>query len=197
MIFILIVIIFILLYLYKITTNKKNKMKKKELYPDEIKHKNSNKNSNNNSNKKIKGGETFNCTLDEVQKYNTPNNKLIYLNGVIYDITFIINNKLALPTIFKNVKKNNIDTLIYILKNTNIQDLHILFESLDSYNLYISNYNKEHENSNLKEFEFGVLNEEINKEDQINDKFNNFKLIFLVSINQFKKGTICPGGIMI
>ncbi len=154
------------------------------------------------NNKILKGGDTFiNCTLEEVLKHNLTNNKWIYINGNIYDISFVINDDLALPSLFKNINPTNIKTLVNLIKHTDIQDLHQIFKSITDFNTYVNEFkiNNPTKTNLVSEFIVNIdtTKTELEQTNQKNEKFNKFKVLFLLSISQFKKGIICPAGLTI
>jgi hypothetical protein len=199
----LLIIIFILYYL----NNNKNKdnidKKNKKNHIDNI-DKNDNINKKDTINKKDniqKGGEDFtNCTLEEVLKHNLEDNKWIYINGTIYDITFVINDNLeqSLPTLFKNINPTNVRSVVTLIKYSDLQDLYKIFKSVGDFNNHVNEYNSNEKNT-VKAEEFITDNIDSSKDSitQINEKFNKFKLVFLISIKQFEKGVICPAGLTI
>lgn len=147
-----------------------------------------------------KGGQNNDCNLSEIIKHNTNENKWIYINGVIYDITSIIQlDNVVTPDIFKNISMTNVNTLINLLKYTDLQDLHIILKSYDNFNNFVNEYKSENENSEiqLEEFDYGVLDSDKDRIEQINKNFSNFKLLLLISLKQFKIGLICPSGLTI
>lgn len=166
-----------------------------------IYYKNNYINNTKNYNK-FKGGaeDVINCTLEEVLKHNLRDNKWIYVNGSIYDVTYIINDDLdsSLPTLFKNVSTTNARTLINLIKYTDLQDLHKIFRSYTYFNDYVNTYNIDEKNT-VKVEEFKVEGIDASKDiaSQTSEKFTKFKLVFLISITQFKKGVICPAGLTI
>ena len=153
-----------------------------------------------NKKKFIGGEEVINCTLEEVLKHNLQDNKWVYINGAIYDFTYIINDDLdaSLPTLFKNIDPTNIRTLITLIKYSNLQDLYKVFKSVESFNNYVNIYNADTNNiTKLEVFKTENLDPTQNTNTQINERFNKFKLVFLISIKQFQKGVICPAGLTI
>ena len=154
------------------------------------------------NNKLLKGGEKIiNCTLEEVLKHNLTNNKWIYINGNIYDISFVINDDLALPTLFKNINPTNIKTLVNLIKHTDIQDLHQIFKSINDFNTYVNEFKTNNpKKTNLVSEFIVIIDTTKTQPEQLNQKtlkFNKFKVLFLLSISQFKKGVICPAGLTI
>lgn len=146
------------------------------------------------------GGQNTDCNLSEVIKHNTNESKWIYINGVIYDITSIVQlDNVVTPDIFKNISMTNVNTLVNLIKYTDLQDLHIILKSYDSFNNFVNEYKSKNENSEiqLEEFDYDVLDSEKDRIEQINKKFSNFKLLLLISLKQFKIGLICPSGLTI
>ena len=136
--------------------------------------------------------DTIYCTLEDIIKYNSIRKKWIYNNGIIYDITSLIN------TTFVNLDKNSISTIEY-LKNTNLQDLNKLFRSIDDYNKLINKYNNDNLDNldkKLDLFYFENLDSSNIEENKIK-LFNKFTFIFIKNLIQFKIGTICPSGLKI
>ena len=133
--------------------------------------------------------DTIYCTLEDIIKYNSIRKKWIYNNGIIYDITSLIN------TTFVNLEKNKISTIEY-LKNTNLQDLNKLFRSIDDYNKLINKYNNDNLDKKLDLFYFENLDSSNIEENKIK-LFNKFTFIFIKNLIQFKIGTICPSGLKI
>lgn len=97
--------------------------------------------------KKIYGGEedesesenipvldNIDCTMEQIKKHNTPNDKWVYNNGKIYDLTPIIEADII-------NSDDNIDNTINFLKTSDEQDLSKLFKSIESYNDTIVSYN--------------------------------------------------------
>ena len=149
--------------------------------------------------KKIQGGFKSNCRLSEVIKHNLNDNKWVYINGTIYDVTSIINlDALSIPDVFKNINMKNVNTFVNLLKYTDLQDLHKIFKSYESFNTYVNEYNLNENNKvKLDTFDYETL---ISTEDtikQITNKFSNFKLLLFIALEQFNVGTICPGGLRI
>lgn len=159
----------------------------------------SKKNINKTNVKKFQGGSKLDCKLSEVMKHNLNDNKWVYINGTIYDITPIINlDAIETPDVFKNINIKNVNTFINILKYTDLQDLHIIFNSYESFNVFVNEYNL-NENNKVKidEFDYGTLISTQDTIEQITKKFEDFKLLLLISLDIFKVGKICPGGLLI
>lgn len=133
--------------------------------------------------------DTIYCTLEDIIKYNSIRKKWIYNNGIIYNITSLIN------TTFVNLDKNSISTIEY-LKNTNLQDLNKLFRSIDDYNKLINKYNNDNLDKKLDLFYFENRDSSNIEENKIK-LFNKFTFIFIKNLIQFKIGTICPSGLKI
>ena len=125
------------------------------------------------------------------------------INGVIYDMTFIINDNLQLPTLFKNIDNTNITTLVNLIKHSeNFQDLYIIFESIEAFDIYVNTFKEANPTKVNLVNNFVTNNIDTTKtsEEQLNqkkEKFNKFKYLFLLSISQFKVGIICPAGLRI
>ena len=163
-----------------------------------------NKTTNKTTNK---GGaiKNNNCTLDDIIKHNIKSSKWVYLNGVIYDLTiFRERNYFDVDNIFTNFDSTNIHTLANIIRFDDLQDLYIIFKSREDYDNYV-NTNKSTIDAKFKASEFNITE---NTDGFIydifqttsakkDDEFNNFKNKFLISINQFKIGIICPVGLNI
>ena len=132
--------------------------------------------------KKIYGGEeeesesenipvldNIDCTMEQIKKHNAPNDKWVYNNGKIYDLTPIIEADII-------NSDNNIDNTINFLKTSDEQDLSKLFKSIESYNDTIVNYNIKTRNkkNNLKgdKDDFTIKNEI----DEIKYKIKLYKL---------------------
>ena len=145
---------------------------------------------------------TINCSLEEINKHNSISSKWIYNNGTIYDLSAIINaNYVNVDNLDRNIK----NTVNYF-KFTEEQDLSKILKSIEDYNsqmtLYMNDENKL-EIFYIDELKFSNETDEeddtntLSIEEQKLKKFNKFKFIFIKSITQFKKGTICPAGLLI
>ena len=162
------------------------------------------KTTNKNSNK---GGaiKNNNCTLDDIIKHNIKSSKWVYLNGVIYDLTiFRERNYFDVDNIFTNFDPTNIHTLANIIRFDDLQDLYIIFKSREDYNNYVEKTREitleKFNNSefNIPENTDGFIYNEFKTTSETPEAdFNNFKNKFLISINQFKIGIICPLGLNI
>ena len=84
--------------------------------------------------------DNVDCTLEQIKKHNQPNDKWIYNNGQIYDLTPIIEAEII------NTDKNVENTLKFF-KLSDEQDLSKLFKSIDSYNTTMRDYNTENKNN--------------------------------------------------
>ena len=204
----ILIVIFIIYYFYTQKNKDSNNINLQKIHnTNNTSVKNNTKTNNTKTNNTVKkdniqkGGEEFtNCTLEEVLKHNLEDNKWIYLNGTIYDITFIINNNLDqnLPTLFKNINPVNVKSVMTLIKYSDLQDLHKIFKSITDFNNYVKIYNSKESNTiKAEEFVIGNIDSSKDTTTQINEKFNKFKLVFLISIKQFEKGIICPAGLTI
>ena len=183
------------------------------------------------------GGEEENlnvkCSLEEIEKNNRVDNKWVYNNGTIYNLTTIINSKyMEIGTIDPNIKN-----IITYFKNTQEQDLSKMLKSVDRYNENIRIYNQnvrdkaanvdntdnidaanaddanidaanidaanaeaanaEADTEELLEFQYEALGaDQVLDAEQKQKQFNKFKFIFIKSILQFERGTICPAGLI-
>jgi hypothetical protein len=161
---------------------------------------NINKTTNKTTFKKtLHGGSNLDCRLSKVIKHNLIDNKWVYINGTIYDVTDIINlDAVATPEIFKNINIKNVNTFVNLIKHSDLQDLHKIFKSFQSFNTFVNEYNLDENNTvKVDEFDYETLNSTEDTIQQITNKFADFKLILLISLKQFKVGTICPSGLII
>tara|TARA_B100001250_G_scaffold411499_1_gene440306 strand:- start:43 stop:750 length:708 start_codon:yes stop_codon:yes gene_type:complete len=184
------------------------------------------------------GGENLNvkCSLEEIEKNNRVDNKWVYNNGTIYNLTTIINSKyMEIGTIDPSIP--NIKNIITYFKNTQEQDLSKMLKSVDRYNENIRIYNqnvrdkaanvdntdnidaanaddanidavnidaantdtttKDANSEELLEFQYEALGaDQVLDAEQKQKQFNKFKFIFIKSILQFERGTICPAGLI-
>ena len=149
--------------------------------------------------KKYTGGQKIDCRLSEIKKHNLIDNKWVYINGIIYDITPIINlDQLASPDIFKNISMKNVSTFINLVKYTDLQDLHSILKSHESFNIFVNDYNLNEKNEiKVEEFDYELINSTEDTLTQINKEFSNFKMLLLIALKQFKIGIICPSGLTI
>mgnify|MGYP006088132377 CR=1 FL=1 len=133
--------------------------------------------------KKIYGGEdesesetgnvsildNIDCTMEQIKKHNVPNDKWVYNNGKIYNLTPIIEAEII-------NSDNNIENTLNFLKISDEQDLSKLFKSIESYNNTIISYNIK--NKNKKDSLKGNKNNVTikNELDEMNYKSKLFKL---------------------
>ena len=146
------------------------------------------------------GGQQLNCNLSEIKRHTLIDNKWVYINGKLYDITPIINTSLedtGPSAAFANIRIKNVNTFLKILKYTDLQDLHILLKSVETFNIFINNANLEDDTLKLDEFDYELSDPTIDTVNKINMEFNKFKVLLLISLEQFKLGIICPGGLTI
>ena len=139
------------------------------------------------------------CSLEEIENNNKVDNKWVYNNGIIYNLTVIINSKY---TEIGNIDIN-IKNIITYFKNTQEQDLSKMLKSIEKYNENIKLYNekitlnKEKIKKPLLEFQYNKLGDgQIFDIEQKQEQFNKFKFIFIKSILQFERGIICPAGLI-
>ena len=141
--------------------------------------------------------DNIDCTMEQIEKHNKPNDKWIYNNGQIYDLTPIIEAEII-------NSDTNIENIIKFFKSSEEQDLSKLIGSIEMYNNIITKYNETVENaddkliffdtSNLDESKITETNTRIKEKERL---FNKFKFIFIKSVAQFSKGIICPAGLKI
>ena len=141
--------------------------------------------------------DNIDCTMEQIEKHNKPNDKWIYNNGQIYDLTPIIEAEII-------NSDTNIENIIKFFKSSEEQDLSKLIGSIEMYNDVMSKYNETVENaddkliffdtSNLDESKITETNTRIKEKERL---FNKFKFIFIKSVAQFSKGIICPAGLKI
>ena len=90
------------------------------------------------------------------------------------------------------------NTFVNLIKHSDLQDLHKIFKSFQSFNTFVNEYNLDENNTvKVDEFDYETLNSTEDTIQQITKKFADFKLILLISLKQFKVGTICPSGLII
>ena len=145
---------------------------------------------------------TINCSLEEINKHNSISSKWIYNNGTIYDLSAIINaNYVNIDNLDRNIK----NTVNYF-KFTEEQDLSKILKSIEDYNSQMTLYMNDENKLEIFYVDKLKFSNEIDEEDDTNilsieeqklNKFNKFKFIFIKNITQFKKGTICPAGLLI
>ena len=111
----------------------------------------------------------------------------------------IINlDAVATPEVFKNINMKNVNTFVNLIKYSDLQDLHKIFKSFQSFNTIVNEYNLDETNTiKVDEFDYETLNSTEDTIQQIIKKFADFKLLLLIFLKQFKVGTICPGGLII
>lgn len=141
--------------------------------------------------------DNIECTMEQIEKHNKPNDKWIYNNGQIYDLTPIIEAEIINSDV-------NIDNIIKFFKSSEEQDLSKLMGSIEMYNNIITKYNEKVESvgdkliffdtSNLDESKITETNTRVKEKERL---FNKFKFIFIKSVAQFSKGIICPSGLKI
>ena len=139
--------------------------------------------------------DNVDCTMEQIEKHNNINDKWIYNNGKIYNLTPLIETELI------NADEN-IENIIKFFKLSKEQDLSKLFGSIEMYNNVITKYNETNPDDKLIFFDFSNLDESKITETNTRTKekeylFNKFKFIFIKSISQFSKGIICPAGLKI
>ena len=138
--------------------------------------------------------DNVDCTMEQIEKHNSPTDKWIYNNGNIYDLTPILEAEIIKADV-------NIENIIKFFKSSKEQDLSKLFLSIQSYNTIIDEFNKINEDNQLLRFDFGNIDENNTDISSLNKEklrlFNKFKFIFIKSISQFSKGLICPSGLKI
>ena len=139
--------------------------------------------------------DNIDCTMEQIEKHNKPDDKWIYNNGKIYNLTLIIGGEIINSDV-------NIDNIINFFKSSEEQDLSKLIGSIEMYNNVMSKYNEKNPDDKLIFFDFSNLDESKITETntRIKEKerlFNKFKFIFIKSIAQFSKGIICPAGLKI
>ena len=139
--------------------------------------------------------DNVDCTMEQVEKHNKPNDKWIYNNGQIYDLTLIIEAELI-------NSDENIDNIINFFKKSEEQDLSKVIGSIQMYDDTMRKYNENNPDDKLIFFTFRTLDKTKITENNtlIQEKerlFNKFKFIFIKSISQFSKGIICPAGLKI
>ena len=139
--------------------------------------------------------DNIDCTMEQIEKHNKPNDKWIYNNGQIYNLTLIIEAEIINSDV-------NIDNIIKFFKSSEEQDLSKLLGSIEMYNDVMRKYNEKNPDDKLIFFDFSNLDESKITETntRIKEKeglFNKFKFIFIKSVAQFSKGIICPAGLKI
>ena len=185
-----IVILCIFVFLLIISLYIKSLLEKKTIYPNIF--------------KKQYGGQNTDCQLNEVMKHNTNDNKWVYINGTIYDISPLMSfTSITDTNLFRNISLENVNSFMNLIKSTGLQDLHKILNSYESYNAEVDKYNDTLNKKNadepgsikqdefLNKLEFDASSEDINK------SFSNFKLLLIISLKQFRIGIICPAGLTI
>lgn len=126
------------------------------------------------------------CSLEEIQKHNNPDDKWIYHSGIIYNLNSLI-KKIYVPQISDKLTQDNFNNLITLFEKTDLQDFSKISKSIDDYNIFVKDYLKENNEVEIISFN-GTENE-----------FNNFISTFLsiININEIKKNIICPAGLSI
>lgn len=140
--------------------------------------------------------DNIDCTMEQIEKHNSKNDKWVYNNGKIYNLTPIIKAEIINSDM-------NIDNILNYFKLTEEQDLSKIIGSIEMYNNVMEEYNKK--NPDLKKlqfFNFDTLDETKINEDNTRLKeqqriFDKFKFVFIKTLEQFSKGIICPSGLKI
>ena len=139
--------------------------------------------------------DNIDCTMEQIEKHNSKNDKWIYNNGKIYDLTPIIQAEIINSDM-------NIDNILKYFKSTEEQDLSKIIVSIEMYNNVMEEYNKKNPDLKLIFFDFSNLDESKINEDNTRLKeqqriFDKFKFVFIKTLEQFSKGIICPSGLKI
>lgn len=140
--------------------------------------------------------DNIDCTMEQIEKHNSKNDKWVYNNGKIYDLTPILEAEIINSDI-------NIDNILKYFKLTKEQDLSKIIGSIEMYDNVMEEYNKK--NPDLKKlefFKFDTLDEKKINENNTRLKeqqriFDKFKFVFIKTLEQFSKGIICPSGLKI
>lgn len=185
-----IIILCIFVFLLIISLYIKSLLEKKTIYPNIF--------------KKQYGGQNTDCQLNEVMKHNTNDNKWVYINGTIYDISPLMAfTSITDTNLFRNISLENVNSFMNLIKSTGLQDLHKILNSYESYNAEVDKYNdtlnkkNEDEPNSVKPDEFLNKLEFDTSSEDINKSFSNFKLLLIISLKQFRIGIICPAGLTI
>ena len=185
-----IIILCIFVFLLIISLYIKSLLEKKNIYPNIF--------------KKQYGGQNTDCQLNEVMKHNTNDNKWVYINGTIYDISPLMAfTSISDTNLFRNISLENVNSFMNLIKSTGLQDLHKILNSYESYNAEVDKYNdtlnkkNEDEPNSVKSDEFLNKLEFDTTSEDINKSFSNFKLLLIISLKQFRIGIICPAGLTI